>query len=82
MIDRVPYALGRVLIFIITFDSVECETWEPILYETNPFAHPWWVKEGNKVVVTHWGIRWTGWFGLIALFFAMIGMVVWYISKL
>jgi hypothetical protein len=82
MIDRVPYALGRVAIFIFTFDSVECEPWEPILRETNPFAHQWWIKEGNDIIATHWGARWVGFFVIILLFFSMIGAVVWWISKL
>ena len=82
LIDRVPYALGRAAIFIFTFDSVDCEPWEPILHDTNPFAHQWWIKVRHEVIATHWGARWIGWITIDLLFLSMIGAVVWWISKL
>ena len=82
MIDRVPYALGRVAIFILTFDSVECEPWEPIIHNSNPFGHQWWIKEGNDIVATHWGARWIGGGVVILLFLAIVGAGFWWILKL
>lgn len=65
VLDWVPYTAGRVAIFLFTFDSLRCERWKPIVWETDLFGHPWWRKIDDEIVVTQWGARWAGWVLLV-----------------
>lgn len=82
VIDRVPYAIGRVAVFLFTFDSVNCEPWKPVIWDAAPFSKPWCTRINGETYVTHWGTRWAGWIAFIVLLAALVVMGFMWILKL
>ena len=82
VLDWVPYTAGRVAIFVFTFDSLRCERWRPIIWDTDLFGHPWWGRDDDEIVVTQWGVRWAGWILLAIVLVVGALLILWMISKL
>ena len=79
--DWVPYAIGRVALFILTLGQLRCEKWEPLLGDSELFAKPWWRKVDGKIVVTAIGVRAAGSFAVVGSLIVIAVPVVWLITR-
>lgn len=66
VLDRVPYGMGRLTIFVFSFGSLRSERWAKLGWLSELFAGPLWLRSHGHVIVTRRGVRWTGYF-IIAL---------------
>jgi hypothetical protein len=81
-LDWVPYTVGRLSVFVFTFDFLHCERWRPIIWDTNIFGHRWTRRVNGELMVTQWGARWIGAVVMAISFVAMVFLVFWRVSKM
>jgi hypothetical protein len=81
-LDWVPYVIGRVALFILTFGQLRCEKWEPLIWDTDLFGKPWWKRVEGRIVVTSIGVRATGSFVMVGVFLAILLPIVWLITRI
>ncbi|HEX7862125.1 MAG TPA: hypothetical protein VF773_17455 [Verrucomicrobiae bacterium] len=79
--DWVPYAIGRVALFILSLGRLRCEKWESLIWDTDLFGKPWWMKVDGKIVVTAIGVRAAGSFVVVGLLLAIAVPVGWVITR-
>ena len=80
--DWVPYAIGRVALFILSLGQLKCEKWEPLIWDTDLFGKCWWHRVEGKTVVTHIGVRWAGSIVLTAAVLIVAVPLIWLITKI
>ena len=80
--DWVPYVVGRLAVFVLTWDTVRCERWQPLVWSTDLRTQPWWDRVDGRVYVTRNGARWIGAIVLAAVIAGMFAGVLWLILKM
>ncbi len=81
-LDFGPYAAGRAAIFVLTWNSVPCERWQPIAWGAPIFPQRLWRRVGGEFFVTHWGARCAGVFVMIAAGIAAAFGTLWFVLKM